>query len=64
MAETEGTEDREEKKGGKAEYITPPQTIRTKVSGGGPLTSQMLKKAEEVVQQHAEKYIEPRPGPN
>ncbi len=28
------------------------------VSGGGPLTSQMLQKAEEVVQQHAEKYIE------
>lgn len=58
MAEIEGNEDREQKKGGKAEYITPPHTIRTKVSGGGPLTSQMLKKAEEVVQQHAEKYIE------
>ncbi|MDD9927750.1 MAG: Hpt domain-containing protein [Rhodospirillaceae bacterium] len=58
MAEPEETEDRQEKKGGKAEYITPPHTIRTKVSGGGPLTSQMLQKAEEVVQQHAEKYIE------
>ena len=58
MAETEETEDCQEKKGGKAEYITPPHTIRTKVSGSGPLTSQMLLKAEEVVQQHAEKYIE------
>lgn len=58
MAEIDGNEDQEHKKGGKAEYITPPHTIRTKVSGGGPLTSQMLKKAEEVVQQHAEKYIE------
>ena len=58
MAETEGNEDRTHKKGGKAEYITPPHTIRTKVSGGGPLSTQMLKKAEEVVQQHAEKYIE------
>ncbi len=58
MAETEGNEDRKYKKGGKAEYITPPHTIRTKVSGGGPLSTQMLKKAEEVVQQHAEKYIE------
>lgn len=54
MAETEGNEDRKHKKGGKAEYITPPHTIRTKVSGGGPLSSQMLKKAEEVVQKHAE----------
>lgn len=58
MAEAEANEGREKKKGGKAEYITPPHTIRTKVSGGGPLTSQMLKKAEDVVQQHAEKYIE------
>ena len=57
MAEPEETEDRQEKKGGKAEYITPPHTIRTKVSGGGPLTSQMLQKAEEVVQQHAGKYV-------
>ena len=57
MAEPEETEDFQ-KKGGKAEYITPPHTFRTKVSGGGPLTSQMLKKAEEVVQQRAEKYIE------
>jgi chemotaxis protein histidine kinase CheA len=58
MAETEENEGRTHKKGGKAEYITPPHTIRTKVSGGGPLSTQMLQKAEEVVQQHAEKYIE------
>ena len=32
--------------------------MRMKVSGSGPLTSQMPRKAEEVVQQHAEKYIE------
>ena len=58
MAEPEENGGRERKQGGKAEYITPPHTIRTKVSGGGPLTSQMLKKAEDVVQQHAQKYIE------
>ena len=58
MAEPEETEDGQEKKGGKAEYITAPHTIRTKVSGGGPLTSQMLQKAEEIVRQHAEKYID------
>lgn len=39
MAEPEETEDRQEKKGGKAEYLTPPHTVRTKVCGGGPLTS-------------------------
>ncbi len=60
MAETDENREREQQKGGgkKAEYITPPHTIRTKVSGGGPLTSQMLKKAEDVVGKHAEKYIE------
>lgn len=58
MAETDENKDRKGKKGGKAEFITPPHTIRTKVSGGGPLSEQMLKRAEGVVQQHAEKYIE------
>ncbi len=58
MAESDEGAGRQEKKGGKAEYITPPHTIRTKVSGGGPLSSQMLKRAEDVVLKHAEKYIE------
>jgi hypothetical protein len=58
MTESEENTGREKKKGGKAEYITPPHTIRTKVSGGGPLTSDMLKRAEGVVQKHADKYID------
>ena len=58
MAETDENEDRTHEKGGKAEFITPPHTIRTKVSGGGPMSEQMLQRAESVVQQHAEKYID------
>ena len=58
MAETDGNKGRKRKKGGKAEFITPPHTIRTKVSGGGPLSEQMLQRAENVVLQHAEKYID------
>ena len=58
MAESdEGSEDRPRKKGGTAEYIDPPHPIRDKVTGGGPITGQMLKKAENVVQKHAERYI-------
>lgn len=58
MAESdEKSEDRPQKKGGTAEYIDPPHPIRDKVTGGGPMTGQMLKKAEDVVQKHAERYI-------
>lgn len=57
MAESEEDSNRKEKKGGKAEYIDPPHTIRNKVTGGGPMTSQMLKKAEDVVEKHSQRYI-------
>ncbi len=57
MAESEEDSERTEKKGGKAEYVDPPHTIRNKVTGGGPMTSQMLKKAEDAVQKHSERYI-------
>jgi hypothetical protein len=58
MAESEEySEDRPKKKGGTAEYIDPPHPIRDKVTGGGPMTGKMLKKAEGVVQKHAEQYI-------
>ena len=50
MAESdEDREDRLRKRGGTAEYIDPPHPIRDKVTGRGPITAEMLEKAEDVI---------------
>jgi len=56
MAEAEDREDKKES--AKAEFVTPPHTIASKVSGRGGLTPQMLEAAEKVIEKHAVKYIE------
>ena len=38
---------------GKADFIKVPNKIRTKVSGGGPITDTMLKNAERILQKHS-----------
>jgi len=41
----------------KAEIVNVPHTIRSKVSGGGPLTNEMLEKAENVIEEHGVEYV-------
>ncbi|MEX2617999.1 MAG: hypothetical protein WD767_18075 [Alphaproteobacteria bacterium] len=40
-----------------AEIVDVPTTIRTKVSGSGPLTREMLSRAENVIVKHGDGYI-------
>lgn len=40
-----------------AEIVDVPNTIRTKVSGSGPLTREMLSRAENVIVKHGDGYI-------
>ena len=58
---TEGDDAEKEtarKQGGTAEYVTVPNTIRGKVSGGGPLTEEMASNAERAIETHAAAYLE------
>ena len=44
------------KVGGKYKIINPPNTIATRVSGSGPMSESMQKKAESVLKKHAETF--------
>jgi chemotaxis protein histidine kinase CheA len=55
MAESEDRKDN--KGGGKADFVTPPHTITSMVSGRGGLTPQMLEAAEKVLEKHAVEYV-------
>ena len=41
----------------KAEIVNVPDTIKLKVRGGGPLTEEMLEKAEKVIEKHGVQYL-------
>lgn len=52
------TNSREKKKGGKFSMITPPNTLATRVSGSGPISADVLKKAEAAVTKHTKSFEE------
>lgn len=49
--------DQAKKPAAKAEIVTVPHSIRSKVSGGGPLSDEMLEKAENVIEEHGADYV-------
>lgn len=49
--------EQENKPAAKAEIVQVPHTIQEKVSGGGPLSDDMLAKAENVLEKHAVEYV-------
>jgi chemotaxis protein histidine kinase CheA len=53
----ENSETPEQRPAGKAEIIEVPNTIRKKVSGGGPISNDMLKRAESVIVEHGAEYV-------
>jgi len=59
MAEEREPEGRDQAKkpAAKAEFVKVPHTIRSKVSGGGPLSDEMLEKAENVIEEHGVDYV-------
>jgi len=56
MTEDRATEG-EQRPPGKAEIVEVPNTIRQKVSGSGPISSEMLQRAEKIIVEHGAEYI-------
>lgn len=57
MAEDREEQEQEQKPAAKAEIVEVPNTLRTKVSGSGPISTEMLERAESVIDEHGADYI-------
>ena len=53
----EESETQEQRPAAKAEIIEVPNTIRKKVSGSGPISNDMLRRAETVIVEHGAEYV-------